>query len=183
VPEGERLSVRALRFGRALIVGSGATVCDFSLLWSCIHLLGMAPTAARVPSLCAGAATQFFGNRSFTFRAQAGNLSRQARFFVAAELVTLLLNFSVFSWLVPRVHAVPPELLSFAGTFLVFVGFAYPVRRLVIFRLPVEAPLVGPAARAQVGLTASNPSPAATGGPKIPPLCPSQCEKDASPPD
>ena len=136
VNDRERLSVRAWRFVRALIVGSGATLVDFSLFSTCIRLVGMTPTAARLPALCAGASVQFFGNRTFTFRAQAGSLSRQARFFVAAELVTLLLNYGVFSWLVPRVHGVAPELVSFAGTFVVFVTFAYPVRRLVIFKLP-----------------------------------------------
>ena len=136
VNEGERLSDRALRFLRALIVGSGATLVDFSLFSTCIRLVGMTPTAARLPALCAGASVQFFGNRSFTFRAQAGSLSRQARFFVAAELVTLLMNYGVFSWLVPRVHGIAPELVSFAGTFIVFVTFAYPMRRLVIFKLP-----------------------------------------------
>ena len=136
VSEGERWTDRALRFARALIVGSGATLVDFSLFSACIRLIGMTPTAARLPALCAGASVQFFGNRTFTFRAQAGSLSRQARFFVAAELFTLLLNFGVFSWLVPRVHGMAPELVSFAGTFLVFVTFAYPMRRLVIFRLP-----------------------------------------------
>jgi putative flippase GtrA len=136
VSEEERLSDRALRFLRALIVGSGATLVDFSLFSTCIRLVGMTPTAARLPALCAGASVQFFGNRSYTFRAQAGSLSRQARFFVAAELVTLLLNYGVFSWLVPRVHGIAPELVSFAGTFIVFVTFAYPMRRLVIFKLP-----------------------------------------------
>ena len=134
--EGERLSDRALRFLRALIVGSGATLVDFSLFSTCIRIVGMTPTAARLPALCAGASVQFFGNRSFTFRAQAGSLSRQARSFVAAELVTLLLNYGVFSWLVPRVHGIAPELVSFAGTFIVFEAFAYPMRRLVIFKLP-----------------------------------------------
>ncbi|MEP7050625.1 MAG: GtrA family protein [Pseudomonadota bacterium] len=137
--EPERRIDRALRFGRALVVGSGATAVDFSLLATCTRLLGMTPTVARVPALCAGATVQFFGNRSFTFRAQAGSLSRQARFFIATELVTLLLNFSVFSWLVRHAHGLPPELLSFAGTFVVFVCFAYPMRRLVIFKLPPAA--------------------------------------------
>jgi putative flippase GtrA len=136
VSEGERLSERALRFARALIVGSGATLVDFSLFSTCIRIVGMTPTAARLPALCAGASVQFFGNRSFTFRAQAGSLSRQARFFAVAELITLLLNYGVFSWLVPRVPGIAPELVSFAGTFVVFVSFAYPVRRLVIFKLP-----------------------------------------------
>jgi len=82
------------------------------------------------------ASVQFFGNRSFTFRAQAGSLSRQARFFVVVELAALLMNYFLFRWLVPKVHVLPPELVSFLGTFIVFVTFAYPMRRLVIFKLP-----------------------------------------------
>ena len=138
VNEAERWTDRALRFVRALLVGSGATLVDFSLFSACIRLVGMTPIAARLPALCAGASVQFFGNRTYTFRAQAGSISRQARFFVVAELVTLLMNYGVFSWLVPRVHGIAPELVSFAGTFLVFVTFAYPVRRLVIFKLPSQ---------------------------------------------
>jgi putative flippase GtrA len=136
VSEGERLSDRALRFARALVVGSGATLVDFSLFTTCIRIAGMTPTAARLPALCAGASVQFFGNRTFTFRAQAGSLSRQARIFVLVELGTLLMNYLLFRWLVPKVHGVPPELVSFLGTFIVFVTFAYPMRRLVIFKLP-----------------------------------------------
>ena len=132
----ERLSERALRFSRALIVGAGATLLDFSILSTCIRVVGMTPTAARLPALCAGASLQFFGNRNFTFRARGGNLRRQALLFVLAELVPLLLNLYFFSWLVPRVHGVPPELVSFIGTFVVFVTFSYPMRRLVIFKLP-----------------------------------------------
>jgi len=141
VKEPERWSDRCFRFARALIVGSGATLVDFSLFSACIRLLGMTPSAARLPALCAGASLQFFGNRTYTFRAQAGRISRQARLFVIAELITLLLNYGVFRWLVPRVHGVAPELVSFAGTFLVFVTFAYPMRRLVIFKLPSEPSL------------------------------------------
>ena len=136
VSEAERLSDRVLRFARALVVGSGATLVDFSLFTTCIRIVGMTPTAARLPALCAGASVQFFGNRSFTFRAQAGSLSRQARFFVVVELAALLMNYLLFRWLVPRVHILPPELVSFIGTFVVFIGFAYPMRRLVIFKLP-----------------------------------------------
>ena len=132
----ESLSVRALRFARALVVGSGATIVDFSLFTTCIRLVGMTPTAARLPALCAGASVQFFGNRTFTFRAQAGSISRQARIFVVVELATLLMNYFLFRWLVPRIHFLAPELVSFLGTFVVFITFAYPMRRLVIFKLP-----------------------------------------------
>lgn len=134
--EGERWTDRVLRFARALVVGSGATLVDFSLFTTCIRLIGMTPTAARLPALCAGASVQFFGNRSFTFRAQAGSLSRQARFFVAVELAALAMNYLLFRWLVPKVTFLPAELVSFVGTFVVFVTFAYPMRRLVIFKLP-----------------------------------------------
>jgi len=127
---------RVWRFGRALIVGSGATLVDFSIFTTCVRALEIAPTQARLPALVAGACVQFVGNRTFTFRAQAGKLSRQLKLFLAAELLTLGLNWSIFQLLVRRIHGVPPELVSFLGTGLVFVAFAYPVRRLVIFKLP-----------------------------------------------
>lgn len=129
------LLVRAYRFGRALIVGSGATLIDFSIFTTCVRALGVAPAQARLPALVAGACVQFVGSRGFTFRAQAGRLSRQLKLFVVAEAVTLGLNWGVFQLLVRSIHGVPPELVSFLGTGLVFVLFAYPLRRLVIFRV------------------------------------------------
>jgi putative flippase GtrA len=130
------ISRRLLRFGRAIVVGSGATLIDFSIFSTCIRLAGVAPMVARLPALVAGAFVQFVGNRVYTFRAQEGNLSRQAKWFVAVELCTLAFNWLLFRTLANLVGCVPPELLSFAGTFLVFVTFAYPMRRLVIFKVP-----------------------------------------------
>lgn len=127
---------RAYRFGRALIVGSGATLVDLSVFITCVHAIAIAPTHARLPALMAGACVQFVGSRGFTFRAQAGKLSYQVKLFVLAEAITLGLNWSLFQLLIRRIHGVPPELLSFLGTGLVFVAFAYPVRRLVIFKVP-----------------------------------------------
>lgn len=132
----ESLLTRAYRFGRALIVGSGATLVDFSIFTTCVRAIDIAPTHARLPALMAGACVQFVGSRGFTFRARAGKLSRQLKLFVAAEALTLGLNWSVFQLLIRRIQGVPPELVSFLGTGLVFVAFAYPMRRLVIFRLP-----------------------------------------------
>lgn len=132
----EPLLQRAYRFGRALIVGSGATLADFSVFTTCVRLVGMAPSAARLPALVTGACFQFFGNRSFTFRAQAGSFTRQAWLFLVAEAVTLGLNWSIFQLLVTHVDGVAPELLGLLGTFITFVSFAYPVRRWVVFRMP-----------------------------------------------
>ncbi len=135
---GEPLLERAWRFARACIVGSGATLVDFSVLTACIRVLELAPTSARLPALVAGASVQFFGNRRFTFRAQRGSLSRQARLFAVFEVATLLLNWGVYRVVQPRITWLPPELASFVGTFAVFVLFAYPMRKLVIFRLPPD---------------------------------------------
>ena len=132
----EPLAQRLWRFARAAIVGSGATLADFTVFEAGTRLLGVAPSVARLPALLMGACFQFLGNRSFTFRAQAGSLSRQAWLFSIAEAITLGLNWSVFHLLVTRVHGAPPELLGIVGTSLTFVGFAYPVRRWVVFRLP-----------------------------------------------
>jgi putative flippase GtrA len=129
----ESLLTRALRFGRALVVGSGATLVDFSIFTTCVRAIDIAPTQARLPALVAGACVQFVGNRGFTFRAQAGKLSRQLKLFAVAELVTLGLNWSVFQLLIRRIHGLPPELVSFLGTALVFMAFGYPVRKLVVF--------------------------------------------------
>ncbi len=136
---------RAYRFGRALIVGSGATLVDFTIFTTCVRVLEVAPAHARLPALLAGACVQFVGSRAFTFRARAGRLSRQLKLFLMAEAVTLALNWSVFQLLLRYARGVPPELVSFMGTGLVFVTFAYPMRRLVIFKLPPE--LVAPEPR------------------------------------
>ena len=138
----EPLLTRLYRFIRASLVGSGASVVDFAVLTTCIRVLGLAPTAARLPALVAGASVQFFGSRTFAFRAQAGPINTQAKLFVCSELVSVALNWAVFRWLVPRVTFVPPEIVSLAGTALVFVTFNYPVRRLVVFRIP-DAPREG----------------------------------------
>lgn len=125
-----------LRFGRALIVGGGATLADFSVFTLCVRVAGVTPSAARVPALLVGASCQFWGNRTFTFRAGAGSWSRQARWFVLAEAFTFVLNWSLFHVLVTHVSWVAPEILGFAGSSVTFVTFAYPVRRWVIFREP-----------------------------------------------
>jgi putative flippase GtrA len=131
----ESLVQRAFRFARALVVGGGATLVDFSIFTTCIRVIGITPIWARLPALVAGASVQFVGNRTFTFRAQAGSLTRQAKLFLGAEGLTLALNWSTFRLLSPRIPVLPPEVVGFLGSFIIFITFAYPMRRLVIFRL------------------------------------------------
>lgn len=132
----EPLLERCLRFARASIVGSGATLADLTVFETSTRLLGFTPSLARLPALLTGACLQFFGNRGFTFRARSGSLSRQAWLFVVAEAITLALNWALFHLLVTHIDGAPPELLGIVGTSLTFVAFAYPVRRWVVFRVP-----------------------------------------------
>jgi putative flippase GtrA len=130
---------RALQLARALIVGAGATLVDFAVLTVCIRIFAIEPVFARIPALIAGASFQFFGHRQFTFRATSGALSRQAKLFTGVELVGLCVNLWIYAFLVARIHVLPPETLGFVSSFVVFVGFAYPMHRLVSFAVPGAA--------------------------------------------
>jgi putative flippase GtrA len=129
------VATRAARFGRALVVGACATGADV-LVFTLVHrVLAVSAPWARGPALAAGALVQFVGNRAFTFRATAGDVRRHARLFFTFELGAYLANLVIFRYLVRWITAVPAELVTFLGTFLVFALYSYPVRRLVIFRL------------------------------------------------
>lgn len=128
--------MRARRLGRAVLVGGGASLTDFSVFVVCVRVLGITPASARLPALLAGASAQFFGSRHFAFQATAGNLSRQARLFIVFESVSVLLNWTSFQLLLPRLPLLPPELVTVMASSSVFLFFNYPMRRLVIFKLP-----------------------------------------------
>src|SRR5687767_12701832 len=113
----EPLVARAFRFSRALIVGGCATAGDFAVLTTLVRLVGVDPAWARAPALMTGACIQFLGNRSFTFRATAGRMSRQAKLFLVFESVTLAMNWLLYQGLLKALPMLPPEVLSFMGTF------------------------------------------------------------------
>jgi putative flippase GtrA len=127
--------VRFFRLVRALLVGAVATAADLAVLTLGIRLLSLAPELARGPALLTGALVQFFGNRRYTFRAERGSLARHARLFLLFEASAYVANLLLYGALVGQLRAIPPELVSFLGTFLIFVTYSYPMRRLVIFRL------------------------------------------------
>lgn len=110
-------------------------MADVAVLTFAIRVVSLAPELARGPALLAGAAVQFFGNRRYTFRAQRGSLARHARLFLVFEVSAYVANLVLYRSLVHWITAVPPELVSFIGTFVIFVAYSYPMRRLVIFRL------------------------------------------------
>jgi|HubBroStandDraft_6_1064221.scaffolds.fasta_scaffold465451_2 putative flippase GtrA len=126
------LAARFATFLRSAVTGGAATLADLAVIAFAVGVLHASPAAANVPALLVGAVIQFFGNRSFAFRAQggaAGALHRQAALFALTEAVTMVLNGALY-------HAVATHLvLSATGavvaraitTNLVFVGWSYPV--------------------------------------------------------
>jgi putative flippase GtrA len=126
---------RVRRVVRALLVGGAASLLDLGLLSAGIRWAELGATVARLVALVASTLLLFFGSRSFAFRAQAGNISQQAKLFVVCEAAGLVLNLVIFRLIVTHAAALPPEIASQLANTLVFVAFSYPLRALVIFRV------------------------------------------------
>lgn len=124
---------RLMCFVRTLIVGFWANVVDFSLLAACVRWLHIEALPSRFIALVLSGVLTFIGSRSFVFRVQSGNVPKQAGRFVAAELLGLVLNLVSFRLCASCAPLAAPELVSFVANALVFVGFSYPVRRLLVF--------------------------------------------------
>jgi len=120
----------ALRLGRSAIVGLAATFVDILVLAMLVELAGLPPTVANIPALLAGAVVQFLGLRHAVFRSSGSALPRQLAGFLVAETGTLALNGIAFHLLM-TFTPVPYALARPLGTFLVFLGFSYPVWHLV----------------------------------------------------
>jgi putative flippase GtrA len=127
-----------LCLGRVLFVGFWATVLDFALLSACFRLLHIDAMPSRFIALVLSGVLTFVASRSFVFRARHDSVPKQAGRFLAAELVGVALNLASFRFCVWLSPFSAPELVSFAANALVFVGFSYPVRRLLVFAAPAS---------------------------------------------
>jgi putative flippase GtrA len=85
------------RLVRFTAVGTVGFAVDALVLAAGIHLLGLPPTLARIPSFLCALTSTYFGNRFFTF-AQ-GKQPAPARFFhyLAASGVSNVLNLGVYA--------------------------------------------------------------------------------------
>jgi putative flippase GtrA len=126
-----------LCLARVLFVGFWANVLDFALLAGCFRLLHIDAMPSRCIALVLSGVLTFVASRSFVFRVRHESVPKQAGRFFVAELLGVALNLASFrlcAWLAPLSA---PELVSFVANALVFVGFSYPVRRLLVFAAPV----------------------------------------------
>lgn len=122
-----------------MVVGFWANVLDFALLALCLRVLHVEALSSRVIALLVSGALTFVASRSFAFRAQGGNVPKQASRFLVAELVGLPLNLLSFQLCALCAPLAAPELVSFVANGLVFVLFSYPVRRLLVFGVTTAA--------------------------------------------
>ncbi len=120
------LAERTLRFIRSALTGGVATLVDLGVLTALIELAHLRPTVANVPALVAGAVTQFIGCRTVVFGAAGEAVGPQVRGFVVVEAVTLALNALAFHALVTWTP-IPYPLARPLGTFLIYIGFSYPM--------------------------------------------------------
>jgi putative flippase GtrA len=134
----EGLRARLLCVIRMLIVGFWSSVVDLGVLTLCVRFGHIEATLSRLIALVVSGSCLFLGCRSFAFRAQGGSISRQARWFVLGELLGLPINLLVFHGIASWAPFIAPEFASQAANFLVFVVFAYPVRRLLVFQQGAE---------------------------------------------
>jgi len=127
------LRARLMCLARTLLVGFWANVVDFALLAACVRWLHIEAMPSRCNALVLSGVLTFVGCRAFAFRARAGSVPRQAGRFVLAEVAGVALNLLSFRLCAVCAPLLAPEVVSFVANALVFVGFSYPVRRLLVF--------------------------------------------------
>jgi putative flippase GtrA len=129
-----------------MVVGFWANVLDFALLAVCLRWLHIEATSSRLIALLVSGALTFVGSRSFAFRVQGGSVPQQAGRFLVAELLAVPLNLLSFNLCASCAPLAAPEVVSFVANALVFVGFSYPVRKLIVFGVAAGAATRGPVA-------------------------------------
>lgn len=129
----ESLRTRIMYFVRTLMVGFWANLVDFALLAACVRWLHIEALPSRCIALVLSGVLTFIGSRTFVFRMQGSAVPQQAGRFILAELAALVLNLASFELCALCAPHVAPEIVSFVANAFVFVGFSYPVRRLLVF--------------------------------------------------
>lgn len=143
------------RFARTTAIGVLATVADMGVLMALVHPQITSPQQANLPSLLAGSAIQFLGNRYWVFHAEERPLGRQLFFFLIVEAIAFGLSLIGFDLILKYTSVYYPLARPLSVSF-VFFGFSYPAWK-IIFRTSATAPT--PEAPAESPLHKSVPSP------------------------
>ena len=132
VPQASRLA-RFARVVRAGVAGAAATLVDLAVLGVLVSALHVDARVASVPALIAGGVANFVGNRHFAFRAQTGNLARQALLYTLVEVIALVMNGLLYDAVL---RTWPMTIGAYwavrlATSHLVFLVWSYPLWRRV----------------------------------------------------
>ncbi len=119
-----------IRFTKTVMVGAIATLADLACLIALVELVGTSKDQANIFSLILGATVQFLGNRHVVFKSTHKRALPQILKFVVAEAATLSLNALGFH-LMLIYTPIPYPIIRPVVTFIVFIGFSYPVWRKV----------------------------------------------------
>jgi putative flippase GtrA len=123
---------------RSASVGLVATASDLGSLLLLIHVAGLSKRLANIPSLLPGLLIQFIGNKYFAFQDRSKAIVMQGSLFFVIEMFAFAFNVLLFDLLVHRcaMHEIPARLL---GTNIVYLGFSFPLWRLLVFRKRTSA--------------------------------------------
>lgn len=132
---------RLATFARSALTGGAATLVDLGVVAFAVGVLHAPAASANVPALLAGAVVQFIGNRRFAFRAQGGDVRRQAILFAITEAVTLILNGLLYHLVATHLAlgAASAVAARAVTTNLVFVCWSYPVWSRIFQPAPAAA--------------------------------------------
>ena len=120
-------------FTRAQVASVTATAVDFGILVALVELAGWWPTAAAAIGACAGAVTNFWMGRQWSFEATHDHPHRQAIRYTVVAAGSLLLNVGGV-YLFNELLGVP-YVAAKAGTALaVGIFFNFPLHRTYVFR-------------------------------------------------
>ena len=118
------------QFSRSMFSGLVATLADLAVLTLLVERVGLSTAQANLPALMVGAALQFVGNKWFVFRSGNAPIVRQGILFSLAELATFSLNALLYHLFV-SVLPLPYQLTRVVLGAVVYVGFSYPIWRLI----------------------------------------------------
>ncbi len=119
-----------MTFVKSVLVGGLATIADLVSLAVLVEVFALSPSVANVPALLLGVLVQYFGNKYLAFEDRSRDHLRQGSQFALVEAAALALNAALFQIGITAL-GLPYPVARVLGSFLVYVGFSYPLWRRV----------------------------------------------------
>jgi putative flippase GtrA len=115
---------------RSAGVGVVATAVDVLMLLFLVRGCGLTAVQANLPALLVGITVQYLGNKYVAFGDTSRDHLRQGSLFALVEVGTLALNAIGFHLMVTFTR-VPYPLVRILVTLAVYLGFSFPLWRLI----------------------------------------------------